>query len=364
MNTDTDYLKSIAEEITQSPKKRSSKPDHHLQVETKRLEKAIIHHLNAIENFTQRDTFYFNTLNKLVNVCDILFEFHKDISPDVEVLLQLLSAIKEIVPSEIRPNLKLSNAFVEIQKRNLAAIWAKHRRVLEQQEIDGRLVEIAAIPFMRFIDGKQKLCWGDFTWLRGYLAKLEIIDWDDADCSGKTEALTSLLIGRNFNDDRFYIYCKKYIQNRTRVIQGKRNRLLEYAQCEKLVLEDTQVGMAAFDPRANSVSDRLLKWIKEEIDFVETHERENPYLKLRLSMYVNRIAFFFKLLHEQKVFGDTSFKELSQQIASTCLSADGEEILASTIVSKAYPKDQKMLEEMESLLVKMLEYVRRFMRGK
>lgn len=81
-------------------------------------------------------------------------------------------------------------------------------------------------------------------------------------------------------------------------------------------------------------------------------------------MYVNRTAFFFKLLHEQKVFGDTSFKELSQQISSTCLSADGEEILASTIISKAYPKDQKMLEEMEGLLVRMLEYVRSFMRGR
>jgi len=364
MNTDTDYLKSIAEEITQSPKKDSSKPDHHLLVEAKRLEKAIIHHLSAIENFTQRDTFYFNTLNKLVNICDVLFEFHKQISPDVEVLLQLLTAIKEIVPSEIRPNLKLAKAFVEIQKRNLTAIWAKQRRILEEQEIDGRLIEIAAIPFMRFIDGKQKLCWSDFTWIRGYLAKLEIMDWDDADCSGKTEALTSLLIGRDFNDDRFYIYCKKYIQGRTGAISSKRNKLLEFAQCEKLVLEDTQVGTAPFDLRANSVSERLLKWIREEIDFVETHEKENPYLKLRLNMYVNRIAFFFKLLHEQKVFGDTSFKDLSQQIASTCLSADGEEILASTIISKAYPKDQKMLEEMEGLLVRMLEYVRRFMRGK
>ncbi|MDB5091489.1 MAG: hypothetical protein JWR09_5483 [Mucilaginibacter sp.] len=102
----------------------------------------------------------------------------------------------------------------------------------------------------------------------------------------------SLLIGRDFNDDRFYIYCKKFIQVWTKAVAVK------YAECEKLVLEDTQLGTPSFDLRANSVSTRLLKWIKEEIDFVETHERENPYIKLHFSMYVNRIAFFFKLLRE------------------------------------------------------------------
>jgi len=160
-----------------------------------------------------------------------------------------------------------------------------------------------------------------------------------------------------------FLECKKYIQERTDKVPGKGKRLLEYALCEKLVLQDTQIGMPSFDGHANSVSTRLIKWIREEIDFVETHEREVPYTKLHFNLYVNRIAFFFKLLSEQKVFGDTSFKELAQQIASTCLSMDGEEIQASTIILKAYPKDQKMLEEMEGLLVKMLTYVRSFMRG-
>nr|WP_067055144.1 hypothetical protein [Mucilaginibacter sp. L294] len=362
MNTETDYLRSIAEEIVLSPSATTEKPNRHLQVEARRLEKTIIHSLNSIGNFTQRDTFHFNTLSILVNICDLLFEQTATIDANVSVILDLLTAVKQMVPSEIRPNLKLPKAFVEMQKTIFKDIWELHRTVMQEQEVATKLIQIAAIPFQRFIEPAQKLYWGDFTWLKGYQSKLEIIDWENADCNSKSEALLSLLIGRNFNDDRFYIYCKKYIQTRTKDVPGKRHKLLEYAQCEKLVLEDTQVGIAPFDLRGNSVSDRLLRWIKEEIDFVETHERERPYMKLQLNMYVNRIAFFFKLLHEQKVFGDTSFKELSQQIASTCASADGEEVLATTIVSKAYPKDQKMLEEMEGLLVKMLDYVRRFMR--
>lgn len=364
MNTETDHLKFIAEEIALNKNAANDKPNQHLTVEAKRLEKAITQHLTAIENFTQRDTFHFNTLGKLVNICDSLFDLTGDINPNVSVLLELLTAVKQVIPDEVRPNLKLPKAFIELQKEGFVKFWALQRKIMQEQDVAERLIEIAAIPFNRFTEPKQLLYWGDFTWLRSYQAKLEIMDWDNADCSSKTEALMSLLIGRDFNDDRFYIYCKKYILERTAAVSGKRNRLLAFAQCEKLVLEDTQVGMPSFDLHANSVSARLVKWIGEEIDFVETHEREVAFAKLAFAMYVNRIAFFFKLLHEQKLFGDTSFKELSQQIASTCLSMDGEEISAPTIISKAYPKDQKMLEEMEALLVGMLEYVRRFMRGK
>ncbi|WP_428331630.1 hypothetical protein [Mucilaginibacter sp.] len=337
MNTETDYLKTIAEEIADQNSPDPSKPNNHLQVEA-RLEKAIIHSLNSIENFTQRDAFHFNTLSKLVNICDLLFEITNSVNPDVLVIIDLLTAVKQIIPDEIRPNLKLPKAFIEMQRASIAAQGLSYSSILQQQGIGGNLIDIAGIPFKRFIGTQHKLYWGDFTWLKGYQAKLDIVDWANADCSGPAEALMSLLIGRDFNDDRFYIYCKKYIQNRLSAISGKRNKLLELAQCEKLVLEDTQIGTASFDSRANSVSTRLLKWIKEEIDFVETHEREVTHAKLHFHMYVNRIAFFFKLLAEQKVFGDTSFKELAQQIASSCLAIDGEEILATTSFPKPIPR--------------------------
>ncbi len=364
MNTETDYLKSIADEIANGKSLDKAKPNHNLLVESKRLEKDIIYGLNAIGNFTQRDTFHFNTLSKLVNICDILYEATGTVNPDTMVLIDLLAAVEQILPNEIRPNLKLPKAFIALQKEGLDATWIKHKTIMQEQGVNEKLIDIAGIPFKRFTDAKETLNRGDFNWLKGYVTKLNILDWADADCNSTAEALMSLLIGRDFNDDRFFIYCKKYIRERADSVTGKWQRLLEYANCEKLVLQDTQINMPLFDVDANSVSVRLIKWIGEEIDFVETHERENPYLKLRFNMYVNRIAFFFKLLHEQKLFGDASFKELAQQIASTCSSADGEEILATTIISKAYPKDEKMMEEMEGLLVKMLAYVRSFMRKK
>jgi hypothetical protein len=362
MNTDTEYLKSIAEEIAADPNKHNTqKADHHLVTEAKRLEKAITLHLATIENFTQRDTFYFNTLSKLVNICDILFEIKQNITPDVTRVLELLNTIREVLPNEIRPGLKLPKAFVRLQKEPVTRSWERHSRIMAEQGISKKLIDIAGIPFKRFTNECDRLFWGDFTWLRGYQAKLQIMDWEDADCNSPSEALLSLLIGRDFNDDRFYIYCKKYITDRTKGVTGKRNRLLVYAECEKLILEDTQVGTASFDQRANSVSTRLLKWIKEEIDFVETHERERPLAKFEFKWNVETIAFFFKLLWDHKVFGKVSLEPLSEQIAANCSSVGKDEFQASTIFSRFYVKDGEVVKAVEKVLSEMLEDVRRFL---
>lgn len=363
MDTGTDYLKCIAVEISERQNLdfiNEPKADHRLLVESNRLEKAVTAELRAIDNFTRRDTFHNDTLGKLVDICDLLYEPHHRINADVKVILELLSAIRKVLPGEISPLLPLPKAFVHTQQDTKKAEWRAYEETMLKHAIDRELINIAAVPFQRFIDNKEKLYWGDFTWLKGYAAKLDALDFDHADCNTKTEALMSLLIGRDFNDDRFYIYCKKYIQARIKVIAGRRDRLLELAQCQKLILEDTQEGMPSFDSHANPVSERLLKLIKEEMDFIGTYEPELPFAKLGFRFYKYTVAFFFKLLHEQKVFGDISFRELSEQVASTC-TAMGDDIPANSITKKAYPYKQVDFKRMEALLVAMLEYLRRFM---
>lgn len=364
MNTETEYLQSIAEEITANKSEHAAvgtKPNHHLLTEAKRLEKAIVASLTTIENFTQRDTFHFNTLSKLVNICDLLFDTAGSANPNVLVLIDLLTTIRQILPNEVRPNLKLPKAFIELQRTPLSESWLHQSSLMVKYEVPARLILIAGIPFKRFVEPKGNLLWGDYTWLKGYQAKLDILDWENADCNSPAEALMSLLIGRDFNDDRFYIYCKKYIDERTKKIAGKRNRLLGYAECEKLVMEDTQLGIPSFDGRANSVSTRLIKWIREEIDFVETHERERPFAKFEFKWNVEMIAFFFKLLYDHKVLGKVTLEKLSEQVAANCSSIGREDLTSGSVFSKFYVKEPEITVPMEKLLAAMRADVGRFL---
>jgi hypothetical protein len=101
--------------------------------------------------------------------------------------------------------------------------------------------------------------------------------------------------------------------------------------------------------------------IGEEIEFVETHEREVPQAKFTFKWNVETIAFFFKLLWDHKVFGKVSLEPLSNQIAANCSSVGKEEFQATTIFSRFYVKDKEVLVAVEQVLNGMLEDVRRFL---
>lgn len=362
MHTDIDHLKHIAEEIAtnENANYNHATPAQHLVNEADHLEKAIRHDLMAIDNFTQRDSFHFDTLVRLVDICDVLFEVDQTINPNVKVLLKLLAAVRQIIPAEIRPNLRLPKAFILQQKEPTLNWWAEYLPLLQEQDIDPWLIEIAGIPFKEFSEPKHKLYWGNYTWLKAYEIKLEAMDWNRADCNSKTEALVSLLIASGFNDDRFFVYCKNIIEERIGRKTGRRDKLKELANCRKLVLQDSRHKACSYKPKIDPLVTQLLVWITAEEEYINIHEPEQPFAKLGFQLYQYTLAFLFKLLHEQKVFGDISFRELSKQVASTC-TAMGADIPLAAMEKKAYLKKQVDFKRMEALLVAMLEYLRRFM---
>ena len=361
MHTETEVLKSIAEDIAsrQNPDTiNEPKADHRLLYEANRLEKAIVKEMRTIENVTHRDTFRNDTIGKLVEICDLLYDVHQKVSPDTKVLLDLLTAIKKVLPAEISPRLRLPKAFVIAQKDDFKTALATYEKLLEEQGIDDKLIPIAQIPFMRFTDGKENLFWGDYTWLKAYMAKLDAVDWENSDCSSKTEALMSLLIGRDFNHDQFFIYCKKYIQERIATIGTKKRRLHEYDICRTLVQEDAQHGLPAFDRHANPVADRLLNWIGEETKALKASDGEEYISKLGVVWNLETLAVFFKLLWDYKVFRDVTLEIFSEQIAAAFSTKGKGDFKARSIHGRFYVRDRDVLLTLEALLVKMLADIR------
>jgi hypothetical protein len=116
VNTETDYLKKIAEGIASSPKFKSqgrNKANKYSSTGAKRLEKEVMLHLNAIKNHVPYDIFYLSVMNKLVHICDILFDINSTVSPDVLVIIDLLTSLRAFVPGEITANVKLPRAFID-----------------------------------------------------------------------------------------------------------------------------------------------------------------------------------------------------------------------------------------------------------
>jgi hypothetical protein len=365
MHTETDYLKILAVEIAAKTKIESEDnlPDKHLLAEASRLQKLITGHLLAIDNFPQRESFYFNTLRKLVDICDILYEGSNIITPDVNVLLDLITEIKKVLPTEISPGLNLSKAFIHLQKEKLVKICNEHQQILKDQQVDPKLIVLATIPFRHFINAKHKLCWRNFTWLKGFEKQLENIDWENADCNSKTEALMSLLINCDFNDDRFFIYCKRYIKQRVGIIINKNRQLSAYAECEKLILEDTYHEFHSYNHHRKNISDKLIDWIRKETNAIRLNERlEDDIYKIEFNLDVDSIALFWKHLMDHGVTKLANVDLYAKQIAATCSSKGKGEFKWETIKGKFYGKNPKYLKRIFDPLVAIIEDIKRFLK--
>jgi len=59
--------------------------------------------------------------------------------------MELISSIRQVIPNDIRLNLKLSKAFIVMQKPAINESWEFQRTLIEQHGIDEKLVPIAAI---------------------------------------------------------------------------------------------------------------------------------------------------------------------------------------------------------------------------
>lgn len=365
MPTETEYLKNIAEEIAENTKANESSDtsNKHLTIEAERLAKVIAGHLLSMNNFTQRETYYFDSLFKLVRVCDILYEVNQKVTPNVEVLLHLLNSVRKVIPAEVSPNLQLPKAFIALQKQPLSDIWEEHEAILQARQIDPKLIAIAKIPFLHFCHSRHKLHWRDFTWLKGYQESLENMDWDNADCESPNEALMSILIGIDFNDDRFFIYCKKYIRERINHHHVKKRRLAELMECEKLVLQDTQNELPSYNFRRHDISFKLISWIKKEADAISLNESlDEDMFKIEFNWDVDTIALFWKYLMEHGVTKMVPIDLYAKQIAATCSSKGKVEFKPETIKGRFYGKHQRYLKKIYEPFTNIIEDIRRFLR--
>lgn len=365
MHTETGYLKMLAEEIAakHGQYEIGLLPDKHLVAEVARLQKNITDHLLYIDNFPQRESFYFNTLNKLVEICDILFEVGNTISPDVMILIGLLTEIKKVIPSEVSPNLQIPKAFIFLQRDAILASCNKNFDILKEQGVESKLIKIASIPFKQFAHSTHKLYWRNYIWLKGYQEKLENVDWENADCSSKTEASISLLLNCAFNDDRFFIYCKKYIIERTNRYGTKKRRLAEFAECEKLILQDTLDDFPSYNHRRPNISKKLIDWIRIEINAIKANNSfDEDVYKVEYLWDVDTIALYHKYLMDNGITKKVNTELYAKQIAATISSIGKEEFKWETIHKRLYVKEQKSLKRIFEPLTAIIENVRSFLR--
>ena len=354
MTYELELLETLADWLKKNP--TINEHDVLLQDETKRLEKVMLHHLMSLTNKTQLKTYLQINLYKLTEICDSLYAPESKDNVNATLVMELLEKLRKTVFSLSPDDLQLPLLLRKINGDKFEAQWKSIKNQLTSRSIDPLLIDIIAFAYHNYV--RSRPMWSNDSYLHFFTETLE-----DLPEKADTDTLVNLLISLGYNYSRFTVYCFRWMRQR---FEGKntdeKSKLLLSLKKEMRQLE--LLHHSNFDSRKQSILDELLKWVDEELSnaaYEQTALSTNP-LKINTRMKVLELAYWEKLQYDHGIYEEINLDILSEKVAFNFTSKGQDELSASSIKSKFYPKDRAIIAPVEEMLVKMLEDVRQFMR--
>ena len=354
MSYDLDLLETLAMLLKDQPSLNVL--DISLKEETRRLEKLILFQLMNVTNETQLNTYLRINLHKLIEICDELYLPGQDninASTVLELFINVRKFSDPVMPHDLAVPLLLRNQLSE----NFNREWEKIRQKFERNQIDPVLIEIIEFAFGHFENSTNRPQWFVIKYLERFgEAMLDLPDNLD------NNALVYFLIRFGYNYSRFTAYCYRWIEHR--LIDLNDNFKIELIIALKREFRQLELlSGESYDQRKIPMVEELCKWLDEEQVKITTHpENKANKMKLVSKLKVLQLAYWKKLQYDHGIFDEINLDVLSEKVAHNFSTQNQEEISAPSIKSKFYPKDRLIVQPIESLLVKMLEDVRLFLK--
>jgi|GEM_PF-2761826 len=332
-----------------------------------RTEKSIIHNLLLQQNGTLLRTYFTIHVQKLVDLCDRLFDVPEIIEthPGINAILDLLGALKKAVPNLIDRDIALPKAFRVTQGEVLLAEWQSLLPAFRALGFSEQLLEIAALPFDEFSSLNRKLAWFHFTWLKQYLSELRFMNFDDFEPYPSADhLLTEILIRMDFNHPRLVAYCSRGVKENANSFEGIKEQLLVFSMAKKIVKQYTMLSVEPYYQKQPGVAGGLCNWIDQEVDFMNEYDLDvftavgkkvpiNPY-KFIYDMNIEQLAFWKKLQYDHRVYVEKDLDSFSIKIAYNSSTKNKAELSAGSITSKMYTKDYRVISPVYEMVTAMM----------
>ncbi|MGK6353180.1 TetR/AcrR family transcriptional regulator [Parapedobacter sp. DT-150] len=329
------------------PGRQGDQPDTVLLAEARRLEALLLAELLRLDNETQMRLFLKTHLNRLVTLCNRLYDPQSPSNPDAEALLGIMDALRRAVSGMLPEEVALPELFRNNMTRDFEGRWKQMRGQFADMGIDTALLDIMEVPLQRFADKDRTATWMAFQYLRKYMEGLEgltaagvLDDW----------LVGERLIGLGFNHARFAAHLAQGIRSRGAVMDShdRREYLLGTRQ---RVLQVHRLTMLRFDRDTPPMSEEMIRWLDAEIGGTAGIAKRHPnMMKLNTRFKATQLALWQKLLYDHGIYDEANLDLLSEKVAY-CFTTKGQESLSpASIKSKFYTKDADAIRTIRKLI--------------
>ncbi|MES2456362.1 MAG: hypothetical protein V4594_12510 [Bacteroidota bacterium] len=324
------------------------------------LKIALYNQVLSVDNETALSSFYNLHMQRLVELSDLAYEAGSNSATVQSALLGLMDGLKKALPTYINRDIALPKAFRAEQ-------FVKLSSVLDSllagncALVSNELISVLTMPLEAFGDLTRKLSWFHFIWLKRFLHSLSgMLKLEDCQAS-----VIRLMIAMDFNGEAFGEFCQQVYLEKVRECEDQDS--LDYVLNLELkaLIQLPELSRESFFPDSQPIRDSLQVWLNQEISFhaefdgTLMQDTDKPMrlnrLKLRYNLTVDQLAFWQKLQYDSGLFDEPDLGILSEKMAYNFSSANQQEISASSIKSKFYPKDYRVISPLHLKTKSMIE---------
>src|SRR5690606_2619150 len=124
--------------------------DYRVVSEAKRLEALLLDELVRLDNEIQMRLFLKTHLNRLVGLCNRVYDPKVAVNPDAELLLEIMDELRKAASDMLPGEVTLPRLFRDRMVREYSGRWTKVSRSLQDMGIDPALLDCVEIPLDSF----------------------------------------------------------------------------------------------------------------------------------------------------------------------------------------------------------------------
>ena len=182
-----------------------------------------------------------------------------------------------------------------------------------------------------------------------------------------------ICIRANLNSNQLISYSGEFIKNHLSGIETYQEKKLELHRYIKTVKQIPIQNKESYIPENKSLKKHILKWLKEELTFVDKILEQSvtlqipspntpievPKEKLNINLTIPEIALLFRLMVETKLIQTSTRTQIFDFITDNLKTESSENLSKASIKNKFYSPENTSFESVEKVLIIMLEVLKR-----
>ncbi len=352
-----------------------------LRTEVEQVKKSFIHEVFSLQDELHLQRYIQFHQQELIRIIDHLqhqqqqllaldYPSHQAtlLSYTIKYIDELLTFIELHFTRYFQQDTKAPESYIAIAGKEVIQKMTELEAILQHQDADPYLIELALNPLRKFIDkiSTSSITYRDIIFAKEIIKDLSKITTSLQTLKLRNEELQLLFISLNYNSVSYFNYYTLYLQDQVKSLDSPPDQIAKLSFLMKKI-NQTQVKQGiGYLSTKTPLKEQLVDWISEEIAYHEKMLQFNQKnisagtvsndFKLQTDLSLSQLAYLIRIFIDSNVLQNKNLSELLR-IVSRSTQVKKQNIAFDSFRTRYYNPEESTRKSVRSFLLQLVDFI-------